>query len=161
MVQMATDGLEEGMSVVLIVNFEDTVQALAQRLDTENIIHGGDKPEFRQMVIDRFNDDDDHLVVLNIKAGGLGIGLHGTATRRPRLALISPTFSGIDLKQALGRVHRAGGARSIQKVVWAAGTIEERVCEKVQERLQRVSIFNDNALDDALSGLTDQRSLEL
>jgi superfamily II DNA or RNA helicase len=157
--QMAKDGLEEGMSVVMVLNFEDTVQAVAQRMDCENIIHGGDKPEHRQLVIDRFNDDDESLVIMNIRAGGLGIGLHGTAKGRPRLALISPTFSGIDLKQALGRVHRAGGARSIQKLCWAAGTIEEQICEAVKEKLQRVSVFNDNTLDQALAGLTVQQAL--
>jgi hypothetical protein len=102
-------------------------------------------------LIDDFNADQEDLIVMNIKAGGLGISLHGTSRGRSRLVLISPTFSGIDLKQALGRCHRAGGAHSIQKIVWAAGTVEERACDKVRARLQRVSIFNDNQLDDALA----------
>jgi hypothetical protein len=38
-----------------------------------------------------------------------------------------------------------------QKIVWAAGTVEERACEKVRARLQRVSVFNDDRLDEALA----------
>jgi len=150
-VQMANDGLEEGSAVVIIVNFQATVDAIAKKLRTVNTITGADKMDHRQRLIDRFNADDEDLVVLNIKAGGLGIDLHGTREGKPRLVLISPTHSGIDLKQALGRAHRAGGAYSIQKVIWAAGTVEEKVCERGRERLQRMSVFNDDGLDGVLA----------
>jgi superfamily II DNA or RNA helicase len=148
---MVEDGIEEGMSVVAILNFSDSVIGLARRLRTTNLITGDVPSDERQRLIDRFNQDEESLIVMNIKAGGLGISLHGTVRSRPRLVLISPTFSGIDLKQALGRCHRAGGARSIQKIVWAAGTVEQHACDKVRARLQRVSIFNDDQLDDALA----------
>jgi superfamily II DNA or RNA helicase len=150
-VQMAKDGLDEGMSVVVVVNFDQTVTEVCRKLRTTNTITGAVKQDQRQDLIDRFNADHENLIVLNIKAGGLGISLHGKSTGRPRLVLISPTFSGIDLKQALGRCHRAGGAHSIQKIVWCAGTVEERACDKVRKRLQRVSIFNDDKLDESLA----------
>ena len=151
LVQMANDARDEGMAVIVIVNFQHSVDEIAKRLRTVNTITGQDKMDWRMSLIDRFNADDEDLVVLNIKAGGLGIDLHGTKEGKPRMVLVSPTYSGIDLKQALGRAHRAGGARSVQKIVWAAGTLEERVCEKVRERLHRVSILNDNELDDVLA----------
>jgi SNF2 family DNA or RNA helicase len=128
---MAQDGLDEDMSVIVIMNYEDSIQALTKRLNTSNTITGKDEHSIRQQLIDAFNADDEQLLVMNIKAGGLGISLHGTSKSRTRLVLISPTPSGIDLKQALGRAHRAGGARSIQKIVWAANTIEEPLCKKV------------------------------
>jgi superfamily II DNA or RNA helicase len=151
LVQMAQDGLAEDMSVVVILNFEDSIQALSRRLDTSNTITGKDDPRIRQHLIDAFNADEEQLLVMNIKAGGLGISLHGTARSRQRLVLISPTFSGIDLKQALGRCHRAGGAYSVQKLIWAANTVEEHACKKVRERMRRVAIFNDGELDNSLT----------
>jgi hypothetical protein len=33
----------------------------------------------------------------------------------------------------------------------AAGTVEERAREKVRARLQRVSVFNDDRLDEVLA----------
>jgi superfamily II DNA or RNA helicase len=146
LVQMAQDGLAEGMSVVVILNFEDTVQAVAQRLRCDCIIHGDQDRQIRQQIIDDFNADDEHTLIMNIKAGGLGISLQGSHNGRHRLVLISPTFSGIDLKQALGRCWRAGGATSIQKIVWAADTIEERTCEKVRSRIKRIDTLNDGEL---------------
>lgn len=151
LVQMAEDGLAEDMSVVVILNFDDSIQAVTKRLNTTNTITGEDKPEQRQALIDAFNADEEQIIVMNIKAGGLGIGLHGTSQGRARLVLLSPTFSGIDLKQALGRCHRAGGAFSIQKIVWAANTVEEKACQKVRARIQRVSIFNDDEIDESLT----------
>jgi superfamily II DNA or RNA helicase len=154
-VQMAEDGLAEGMSVVVILNFTASIEAKlwGSKLHNRaaNLITGATDTLVRQELIDSFNEDKTDFLLMNIKAGGLGISLHGTTTSRTRLVIISPTFSGIDLKQALGRCHRAGGAHSIQKIVWAAGTVEEKACEKVRARLQRVSIFNDDQLDDSLA----------
>jgi superfamily II DNA or RNA helicase len=148
--QMAKDGLDEGMAVVVILNFEDAVQACARELRAPlNIIHGGDNPAERQALIDRFNAGAEDVVIMNIKAGGLGISLHKNPKRI--LVLLSPTFSGIDLKQALGRCHRAGGSYSIQRIVFASNTIEELACNKVRAKIRRVEILNDGELDAALA----------
>ncbi len=148
---MAEDAIAEGMSVVIIVNYEATLQAVAQRLKTTSIIHGGDKDEHREEVRARFDEDKENLIVMNIAAGGIGISLHGTAKSPARLVLISPTFSGPDLKQALGRAWRAGGARSIQKIVFAADTIEEHACDRVREKVRRIDALNDGDLTNALA----------
>jgi hypothetical protein len=162
--QMTMDGLAEGNSVVIMMNYAPTIAALSERLHTVCLITGTVTGDQRQDNIDAFNEDTEHVILLNIKAGGLGIGLHGHEGGRPRLALISPTPSGIDLKQAVGRLPRAGGVHSIQRIVFAAGTIEERMNERVRERLRRVSIFNDNelgVLDEALALDAEERELRL
>jgi superfamily II DNA or RNA helicase len=151
LVQMAEDALAEGMKVVIFVNFEDSLRELSQKLETPYLIHGGQTQEHRQQMQDEFNANRVDYIVCNIRAGGIGIGLHGKANGPMRLALICPTFSGQDLKQALGRCHRAGGARSVQKIVFAANTIEEHACDKVREKISRITLLNDGALDEALS----------
>jgi superfamily II DNA or RNA helicase len=150
LVQMAQDGVAEGMKVVVFVNFEQSLVELSQKLETPYVIHGGQSDEHRQQVQDEFNRNKADFIVANIRAGGVGIGLHGKANGPMRLALICPTFSGQDLKQALGRCHRAGGARSIQKIVFAANTIEEHACDRVREKISRITLLNDGELDDAL-----------
>jgi hypothetical protein len=146
-VQMAQDGLADGSSVIVALNFDASVHAVAKRLRTFNTITGKDKLANRQALMDAFNDDRETLIVMNIKAGGLGISLHGHEGGRTRLSLISPTYSGIDIKQMLGRPHRAGGAYSIQRVMFAAGTIEERACEKMRTKIKRIDTLNDGDLD--------------
>lgn len=146
LVSMANDGLEEGLSVIIMLNYSDSVEACARELKCPYTITGADKPGERQQTIDAFNADEIDSVVMNIRAGGLGISLHGTRTSRRRLVLISPTPSAIDIKQAVGRAHRAAGAVSIQRIVYAAGTIEEDMCDKVRPKLRRIDMLNDGDL---------------
>lgn len=144
---LARDGMDEGLSVAIFVNFEDTLRAIASRLKTTSVISGGQDDVARQRVIDDFQANHSRVVVCNIRAGGIGISLHDPTGAVPRLSLISPTFSAADLRQALGRVHRIGGARSIQQILFAAGTVEERACEAVASKLAHIDALNDGDLN--------------
>lgn len=141
-VQLVQDAIENGMQVAIFVNFLQTLSALSGRLKTLCVIKGGQSIEDRQQNIELFQDGKSKIIISQIQSGGVGISLHGAN----RLAIISPTWSAIDLKQALGRVHRAGGEKSIQKIIYAADTIEESVCEKVRIKLQLISALNDGDL---------------
>jgi hypothetical protein len=85
-----------------------------------------------------------------IQAGGVGVSLHAVGDKRMRVALISPTFNAVQLKQALGRVHRAGGNTNIQKIVYLAGTCEERAMNNVRAKLNSLSLLNDSDLSDSI-----------
>jgi hypothetical protein len=146
LVGMAKDAIEEGMSVLLILNFTASITAAARMLGTECTLTGDDSDDARQWVIDAFNRDEEHVVVMNIKLGS-GIGLHGTPQGRIRMALISPTYSAIDIIQACGRLPRGGGAPySIQKIVWAADTPEEAAAQKSRRKVKRIETLNDGDL---------------
>ncbi len=143
MAEMTRDGIEEGMSVALLVNFTDTIRELSAKLDCPHIICGGQAAEERQDIIDRFQRNEIPVVIANIQAGGVGVSLHDPSGQRPRLSIISPTFSAQDLRQALGRVHRSGGAASIQKICFAAGTCEEKTAKSCAAKLHRIDLLND------------------
>lgn len=150
LIQMAEDAIEQGMSVAIFVNFDESLNAVSEHLGKENTvvqIHGKQTPEERQAAIDAFQADRARVIVANIKAGGVGVSLHDLNGNHPRMALISPTWSAIDLRQALGRVHRAGGkTKSLQRIVFAAGTVEERVARMVEEKLAHLDTLNDGEL---------------
>lgn len=154
---MAKDLEEEGMSVAIFCNYDDTVNALMAKLGTDCVIRGGQTPAVREANIQRFQ-----------------------ALRRPRAAIHFPTPSAQDAKQALGRVPRApernapepgpevipspfiicniraggvgiglhdlNGSKSIQRIFFAAGTIEEIVCRQVQTKVNRLDLLNDGDL---------------
>lgn len=146
MVEMTKTALEEGISVVLLVNFTETIAELSAKLNCPDIICGGQNPIDRQNIIDRFQRNEIHVVIANIQAGGVGVSLHDPTGKRPRLSIISPTFSAADLRQALGRVHRAGGAASIQKICFAAGTVEEHTATVCASKLAHIDLLNDGDL---------------
>lgn len=151
MVEMIEDLFEENISPVVFVNFSDTVEALVKRLDKYKdligIIQGGQTAKQRQSNIDDFQADKKRIMIVNISAGNCGISLHDMNGNFPRASLISPTYSAINLIQALGRIHRAEGKTPcIQKIIFAAGTIEEAICKRVQGKLENLDLLNDGDL---------------
>ncbi len=143
MAEMTKSAIDEGMSVVLLVNFAATAEALSEKLNCTAFIRGGQSERERQQVIESFQKNETLIVIANIKAGGVGVSLHDPSGKRPRLSLISPTFSAADLRQALGRVHRAGGAASVQKIVFAAKTCEEHTAKSCAKKLSHIDLLND------------------
>ena len=146
-VELAEEAIENGMSVVLFMNFKDSIDALAERLKTKCIIDGRNKPKERQANIDAFQNDKKRVIIVNAQAGGAGISLHDLNGKYPRMAVISPSYSAIILKQCLGRVHRDGSkTKALQRIVFVAKTVEEEVCEKVKEKLHNLDLINDGVL---------------
>jgi SNF2 family DNA or RNA helicase len=91
-----------------------------------------------------FNEDKSQIIIANIKAGGVGISLHDTHGKYPRVSIISPSWSAQDILQALGRIHRAKGkTETLQKIIFCKDTIEEKICEKVAEKIGNIAMIND------------------
>jgi len=147
LIEQATDAIDEGMSVCIFVNFQATIDALRARLKDSAVVQGGQSQEDRDANIDAFQADEKHIIICNIAAGGVGISLHDVRGERPRLSLISPNYSAIQLVQAIGRAWRQGGkSATIQRVVFAAGTIEETACDAVRTKLENLALLNDGDL---------------
>jgi SNF2 family DNA or RNA helicase len=142
MADMAKDFVEQGHSVVLFVNFTDTVDTLCELLECK-CIKGGQKVEDRQDIIDAFQRDEEHVLVINTAAGGTGISLHDINGDRQRISLISPTFNVKDHLQALGRIHRNGAkSDAIQKILVASDSIEEHVMRVVEQKSENLNTLH-------------------
>lgn len=146
LIELAKDAIAERRSVFIGVNFSDSIDAVRTSLKDIpcSIIRGEQTADERQRNIDAFQSDKTRVVIANLRAGGVGVSLHDLNGKFPRTALICPGWSPTDLKQALGRVWRAGGkSTSIQRILYAADTVEERVAERIEERLRTLAILND------------------
>jgi len=142
MADMAKDYVEQGHSVVLFVNFSETASTLQQLLECPAIL-GGQTTAERQQVIDDFQEDKEHVIVVNIAAGGTGISLHDINGNRQRISLISPTFNVKDHLQALGRIHRNGAkSDAIQKILVASDSIEEHVMRVVDQKSENLETLH-------------------
>lgn len=145
-VQMIDDLREQGQSVAVFLNFDKTIDAVLERIkEPVSLVRGGQSPTERQEHIDRFQNNETRIVICNVEAGGVGVSLHDTDGGFPRTALISPNFNGKTLVQVLGRIHRAGGkSPCVQRMLVAAGTIEEAVAKSVKEKVKAQEILNGN-----------------
>jgi superfamily II DNA or RNA helicase len=146
-VEMIEDSLEDGMSVAVFLNFSETIKALSKRLNTNCIVWGENKGNERDKNIDAFQADEQRVILVNVQAGGAGLSLHDLNGKYPRIALISPTPSAVNLRQALGRIHRDGAkSKSLQKIIFIANTEEEETCERVKAKLENLDTINDGEL---------------
>ena len=145
--ELAEDALENGYSVAIFVNYHQTLEHIAFQLDADCFIHGRQGLEERNQCIADFQSNKSRVIIAIMQAGGVGISLHDLHGI-PRMSLISPSWSGQDLVQCLGRIHRAGAKTPAQqKLVFCADTYEERICEIIQKKITNIMGINDNDLN--------------
>lgn len=147
-VELANDFLEAGVSVVIFVNFTQTLKTLSKMLNTECLIYGEQTGIQRENNINDFQSNKSKIIICNIKAGSVGLSLHDIHGGHRRASLISPTFNAIEIVQALGRIHRAGGkSKSLQRIIYCANTVEEKIAEKIRKKLGNINSLNNGDLD--------------
>jgi superfamily II DNA or RNA helicase len=144
MIDMIEDAVEQGMSVAVFVNYKDTMNYLAHHLKVDCFIHGEQSLEDRQSCINDFQSNKCKIIICIIQAGGVGISLHDLHGGHPRMSVISPSWSGTDTVQALGRIHRSGAkSPALQRLVYIAKSYEEMICRTVSSKLATLSAIND------------------
>lgn len=151
LVEMAEDLYDEGKSVVIYVNFTDTIEAIKRRLehsrkfrnkDLIGLIYGERTNRQRENDIDAFQADTKRILIINI-ACAESIGLHDLNGKFPRASLINPSFSAIKVLQAIGRIWRQGGlTKCYQRFVFADRTYENVICDRISSRLDNIELLN-------------------
>lgn len=149
-VEMTEDFLAEGRSVIIQVNYTDTIESLVSRLskvmNPELIgqIHGNQTFNQRLRDIESFQTDKKRVMVCNLAAGAECIDLHDLTGQFPRAQLINPSYRATAVVQASARADRAGAQSDIiTNLVMAAGTIEEGVAQKFNDKKNHLDILND------------------
>ena len=164
--ELIDEAHEAGFSVALFVNFTATLEALSKKLPGIPIIMGGQNKLERESRRLAFERNQVNTILLNVEAGGTSLDLHDIYGDKPRMSLISPTYNPYTLKQVFGRVHRDGGkTTSFQRIVYMAGTQEERVCEKVKLKMKAFETINgdittDDLIEDILLDTANLNDLE-
>ena len=149
--ELAQDYLDNDLSVVIFVNYTDTLRLLANKLNTDCLIHGEQTLEERQLNIDNFQENKSRIIICQIQSGSVGISLHDIYGGHPRVSLISPTWSAQDLVQALGRIFRANGKTPcLQRIVFCANTVEEYICGNIQVKIDNYAQLNDGQAESNL-----------
>ncbi len=161
-IQLIKENLSNGKSLVVFVNFNQTLRTIADELYIDCTVHGEQTIQERMQNIKDFQANKKNIIILNTKAGGVGISLHDLLGSHQRVAIISPTWSAQDFIQAIGRIHRAGAKTdAIQHIVFCEGTIEEFICSTLKYKLENLSKLNDGDLDTYnVVGITDTKNTD-
>jgi superfamily II DNA or RNA helicase len=146
---LAQEGLDNGYSVAIFVNYIATLEYLCYHMKVDCIIKGGQTMEERDMMIKNFQDNKKNTIIIMQQAGGVGISLHDIHGGHPRMSIISPSWSGYETRQTLGRIHRAGSKTpAIQKLVYVAKTYEESIAKIIQQKLKTIDALNDGDFEE-------------
>lgn len=150
-VDLVTDAVVEGFSVVVFVAFTDSLKALQAAIPDCAVIHGDQSAEERERDVQRFQGDRCRVIIANVAAGGVGVSLHDQHGNFPRMSLISPTFSFVEYIQMLGRIYRVGAkSPALQRVLVASGTVEEQVASALEVKRKRFDVLHaQNPVDAA------------
>lgn len=148
--EMAADYVEDGYSVFIAISFSDCRRRIEDELAKKGVkyasIYGGQRDSERQAGIDSFQRNETHVMVGMMQACSVALSLHDERHERPRVSLISPSYSASDVMQALGRIRRVGGTTATQKIVLAAESVEERVARAVQRKIDCIETLSDRDL---------------
>lgn len=139
MIEIMMEYYEKNRSVVLFVNYISTHNIITKYLDNSKIsyerIIGNQTIEERQLAIDRFQNNEIRIMVCMIQAGSTSVSLHDLTGRFPRVSIISPSYSNIELAQTLGRIYRVGvKSPCLQKIIYCAHTCEEEIAEILKKK---------------------------
>jgi superfamily II DNA or RNA helicase len=147
---MAMEHEADGLSVFICINYtscRERIEAALRKAGVEFAnIYGGQNERDRQAGIDAFQANEVHVMVGMSSACGVALSLHDVKHERPRVSLISPSYSVSELTQALGRIRRVGGTIATQKIVLAAGSVEERVKRALDRKKMALDALVDGDL---------------
>ena len=143
-VELTEQAIAEGNAVVAFFNFRQSLDAYRKLIGEESSqIIGDQKDDERVQNIGSFQENKVKVCACMIQAGGVGLSLHDLHGV-PRVSLIAPTYSAIDTKQALGRIHRAGAlSPSRQYLLFANGTVETQVARSLRRKLRNIETITD------------------
>jgi superfamily II DNA or RNA helicase len=129
------------------VNYSETIDVLSKKLNTKCIFDGRIGDKIREENKNLFQENKEKIIIINNSAGGTGLDLPDLDGNYPRIAIISPDDSAQKIKQITGRIWRESSkSKSIEKIFFIKGTVEEDVMKNVQQKLNNLDILNDGDL---------------
>lgn len=133
-IEAIEDYIESDRKVVVFAHHRDVLDAIGEGIkDVPHVRIDGETPtEARSEAVKRFQEDPSCKVFLaTTKTAGVGI----TLTAASDVLIVEQEWVPADLDQAEDRCHRMGQTSAVQAVhLLAAGTVDERILEAVQEK---------------------------
>lgn len=144
---LAIERFNKGKQIIVASNFVDTLEAVHARLTAAGFnmsrvgyLTGLQDQTTKQANIDGFQTGKIDIILMTLKTGGTGLSLDHDGShpdQKPREVILPPTWSPIELTQALGRAHRVlTKSTTRQWIVWCKDTIEDKVAAKVEQGMK-------------------------
>jgi hypothetical protein len=146
-VELAQDYEAKGFSVATFFNFQSALRAFLDKIGSDCVVDGSTIGERRDSNVARFQSNDARQIAVNIKAGSVHLSLHDIDGEHPRVGLVMPSDSAVDMLQVFGRLPRHGGkSKSFYRVLLASGTCETKIHTVFRAKSRNIEALNDSDL---------------
>jgi SNF2 family DNA or RNA helicase len=128
--------LESEEKLVVFATHKEIIQAITEKYKCKSIT-GETATEERQRIVEDFQENKEtKLIVLNLKAGGVGL----TLTQASNLIFVELGWTPADHQQAEDRIHRIG-QKNVANIYYFLGkdSIDEYIYQVLQDKKQVVN----------------------
>lgn len=131
--------IESGKRMLIFSQFTSMHEIIKERLEKEGFgyfyLHGQTPAKERVEMSERFNNGENSIFLISLKAGGTGLNLTGADT----VILYDLWWNPAVEDQATGRAHRFGQKNVVQVIrLVTEGTIEEKIYELQQKKRELI-----------------------
>ena len=147
--ELGQDYLDKGFSLVLFVNFRQTIDELAKVFPEARIIDGSpNSVRQRDESVELFQANQINTLIVNNDAGGACLSMQDLDGFHPRAGLMMPCFSATVMRQVFGRLPRDGGkSKVVYRVLLAQKTVDTNVHRALRMKLNNLDALNDADLN--------------
>ncbi|WP_067727979.1 DEAD/DEAH box helicase [Oceanobacillus damuensis] len=131
--------MESGKRMLIFSQFTSMHEIIKERLEKEGYgyfyLHGQTPSKERVELSERFNNGENNIFLISLKAGGTGLNLTGADT----VILYDLWWNPAVEDQATGRAHRFGQKNVVQVIrLVTEGTIEEKIYDLQQKKRELI-----------------------
>jgi len=164
LVELLHDSIEEGHKILVFSQFTSVLKNIKARLTAEGIsfsyLDGSIASEKRMNLVKGFNEGENSVFLISLKAGGTGLNL----TSADIVIHFDPWWNPAVEEQATDRAHRIGQENVVEVIkIIAKGTIEEKIISLQEEKKKLISSLMGDELSDgqSFSALSEEEIFEL
>ncbi|UNL86721.1 DEAD/DEAH box helicase [Priestia koreensis] len=161
LLELTQNAIENGKRLLIFSQFTSMLHIIQERLEGMGIsffyLDGQTPSKERVEMSERFNQGENDVFLISLKAGGTGLNLTGADT----VVLYDLWWNPAIEEQAAGRAHRIGQKNVVQVIrLISKGTIEEKIYQLQQKKRELIEQVIQPG-ETMLSSLTEDEIREL
>ncbi|ERI91534.1 protein, SNF2 family [Clostridiales bacterium oral taxon 876 str. F0540] len=164
LVELLQQSIEEGHRVLIFSQFTSVLKNIGKRISKEGInysyLDGSIPSEKRMNMVKAFNEGENSVFLISLKAGGTGLNL----TSADVVIHFDPWWNPAVEEQATDRAHRIGQKNVVEVIkLIAKGTIEEKILKLQEDKRKLISEVMGDELSsgEGFASLSEEELLEL
>lgn len=135
-VELVEEIVEQCGSVVVFVNFKETLQLLQEQISSFKLMDGDTTLPVRQALVDGFQRGEFQVLGTTFGTGGVGLNLHRAST----VILHDRPWTPADAEQAESRVHRYGQKQAVQSIWIQYGQVDVEIDDMLEDKAERIQL---------------------